>query len=347
MFASKLSSRKRRMKSMRNNEATRLNGPTMKCLTELLDAELDGEPVEAYVWRAKNAKKIPRVQELTRNRMIEGDTNYVVTFWGLMNAPGERAKSALSMCERAFKALRKHYPAHPKDPISVETLAKLNRMTPTVALQSARFLSRSPANLSIHSEGQDVRLSPNENYVVFKGFEEVKDRAREQNRHGVRAVLHGAFATVGCDRGLMQILEVCESGEVRECWQKAVERVSRDPEGAITAARSLVEAGCKHVLEEYGEKTDTHMELPKLYRTAAALLKLDASIAVDESLRRVLQASATVVYGLASLRNKLSDAHGKGRHSAKPAKRHAELIVMIAGAMTGFLLATLDAQRVP
>lgn len=336
------------MKPKQSEKRPRLTGPTAKCLAVVLDAELNGDPIEAHVWRAKNAKKIPIIQELTQNRMIEGDTHYVVTFWGLMNTPGERAVSALSNCERIFKALRKHYPAHPKDPITVEDLAKQARIMASEALQGARFLSRSPAYLSIHSEEKkSARISPNENYVTLKGFEEVKEKAREQGKRATNAVLPNILNASAADRGLTWILDTSESETVRNYWQKAIERMLHDPEGAITAARSLLEAGCKHVLEEFDAPTDTHMELPKLYKSAAAFLKLDPRPDIDESLRVVLQASTTIVNGIAHLRNKLSDAHGKGRSSAKPAKRHAELIVMIAGAMTAFLMATLDAQRTP
>jgi hypothetical protein len=51
------------------------------------------------------------------------------------------------------------------------------------------------------------------------------------------------------------------------------------------------------------------------------------------------------VDGIAHLRNRLSDAHGKDRRSAKPGRRHAEFIVLIAAAMTGLLLSSQDAQR--
>jgi hypothetical protein len=128
------------------------------------------------VWRAKNAKKIPDVGQLTRNRMIEiaDNTHYVVTLFGLMSAPGDRAKSALSKCGRVFNTLRKHYSNHPKDSLLAAELATRKRMTPHDVLQSARFLSRSPAFLSIQSETENPRLQPNEQYVTLRGFDDLK-----------------------------------------------------------------------------------------------------------------------------------------------------------------------------
>jgi hypothetical protein len=99
------------------------------------------------------------------------------------------------------------------------------------------------------------------------------------------------------------------------------------------------------VLEESGDAADVAVDLPKLYKRAAEHLSLDARPDIDESLQRVLGAGATIVHGVAHLRNRLSDAHGKDRRSAKPGRRHAEFIVLVAAAMTGLLLSSQDAQR--
>jgi hypothetical protein len=316
-------------------------------LALLLAAELDGHPVEFHTWRAQNAKKIPLLDELKRHRAIEGDTHCAVTFWGLMSAPGKPAALALTNCERVFKALRKHYPRHPKDPLKLSELARQTKLDGNDALLSARFLSRSPAYLSISTHEGDPNLVPNEQYVTLKGFEEVKEMARDENRRARTSVFPALLAEQGLETRLTWNLSASESKEVRACWHKALERISRDPEGAITAGRSLLEAACKHVIEEFGESSDKYLDLPALYKRATALLKFDPRPDVGEPLRRVFSGCATAVNGIAELRNQLGDAHGKGRHAAKPAKRHAEFIVLISAAMSGLLLATLDAQRTP
>ena len=53
----------------------------------------------------------------------------------------------------------------------------------------------------------------------------------------------------------------------------------------------------------------------------------------------------SVVDGLANLRNRLGDAHGQGKRPGKPAPRHAELAVNMAGSMASFLLATFGAKK--
>lgn len=324
-----------------------ISAPAKRCLAMLLTAELDGHPVEFHTWRAQNAKKIPLLEELKHHRAIEGNTHCAVTFWGLMNTPGRQAGLALTNCERVFMALRKHYPRHPKDAIKLSALARQTKLARGDALQAAGFLSRSPAYLSISTNESDPNILPNEHYVTFKGFEEVKERALDENRRARTSVLPALLLEQGPEAKLTWNLGASESKEVRECWHKALERTYSDPEGAITAARSLLEAACKHVIEESGESSDKHLDLPALYKRAAALLKFDPRPDVGESLRRVFSGCATAVNGIAELRNQLGDAHGKGRHSAKPAKRHAEFIVLVSAATSGLLLATLDAQRTP
>ena len=45
------------------------------------------------------------------------------------------------------------------------------------------------------------------------------------------------------------------------------------------------------------------------------------------------------------MRNKLGDAHGKGKKAVKPAARHAALAVNLAGAMAMFLVETWSSRR--
>lgn len=50
------------------------------------------------------------------------------------------------------------------------------------------------------------------------------------------------------DRELSATLSKCDAEHVNRFWQKCLDRKSRDPDGAITAARSMLESVCKHIL---------------------------------------------------------------------------------------------------
>jgi hypothetical protein len=130
-----------------------------------------------------------------------------------------------------------------------------------------------------------------------------------------------------------------EAGYILAFWRKALERKNSDPEGAITAARSLVESVCKHLLEEAGVEYPPNADLPKLYHLTVSFLALAPDQHSDRIMKRALGSAQAVVDSLASLRNYLGDAHGKSSSAARPDPIHAELAVNLAGAIATFLAA--------
>ena len=134
---------------------------------------------------------------------------------------------------------------------------------------------------------------------------------------------------------------------VHDVWRRMLDRRDADPEGAITAARTLLETVCKHILADLGEHADENAELPALHRVVSTKLNLAPDQHTEQVFKQILGGCATVVGGLAAVRNKLSDAHGKGPRAARPSARHAELAVNLAGSMAAFLVATWAARKSP
>jgi hypothetical protein len=54
------------------------------------------------------------------------------------------------------------------------------------------------------------------------------------------------------DSRVAAVLETLSADHIRAAWTKAIARLAADPEGAITAARSLIESVCKLILDEPG-----------------------------------------------------------------------------------------------
>jgi Abortive infection C-terminus len=131
---------------------------------------------------------------------------------------------------------------------------------------------------------------------------------------------------------------------VHDTWRKALDRRTGDPEGAITAARTLLEAVCKTILDEEGVEYGDE-DLPKLYSKTARHLELAPSQHTEEAFKTILGGCRSVVNGLGTIRNRLGDAHGKGRKAVRPAARHAALAVSLAGAMSVFLVETWQFHR--
>jgi hypothetical protein len=87
--------------------------------------------------------------------------------------------------------------------------------------------------------------------------------------------------------------------------------------------------------------------LPKLYGAAAKTLNLAPNQHSEEAIRSILGGAMTLVNGIGTLRNKLSDSHGRGGLPVKPSPRHASLAVNTAGAIATFLVETFNERNRP
>jgi len=147
------------------------------------------------------------------------------------------------------------------------------------------------------------------------------------------------------DASIENLLSSFDKEHVAAVWQKGVVRRSSDPEGAITAARTLLESVCKHILDEDGVEYADDASLPALYRAVARQLRLAPDQHAEQVFKQILGGCQTVVEGLGAVRNRYSDAHGKGRRPVRPTSRHAELAVNLAGAMATFLVSSWLARQ--
>jgi hypothetical protein len=152
--------------------------------------------------------------------------------------------------------------------------------------------------------------------------------------------------TFPAQQSISEVLSNFDEDGVHQAWARALERKSSDPEGAITIARTILESVCKHILDENGiEYNSSKTELPELYKKTAKELNLSPSQHTEEIFKQILGGCSAIVSGLGSMRNKLGDAHGQGKAKVKPAKRHAELAVNLAGSMALFLIETNKNRR--
>jgi len=116
-----------------------------------------------------------------------------------------------------------------------------------------------------------------------------------------------------------------------------------DYEGAITNARSMLEAVLLD-LEELivGERQKYDGNLNQLFTRVRNLLNLDPSRPdITNSLRQLLSGLISVVNGISSLRNKMSDAHAR---TYKAEKHHAQLAVNSSRTIVDFIFETFEYQ---
>lgn len=138
-------------------------------------------------------------------------------------------------------------------------------------------------------------------------------------------------------------LSTIDSVHVHQAWSKALKRRSSDPDGAITAARTLIEAVCKHILDRSGVAHSPTTDLPKLYHQTAQLLQLAPNQQTDTLLKQLFGNCQAVVTAIGTLRNQAGDAHGKGPLEAVGDRAQAELAVNLAGAIGTFLVQVWEA----
>lgn len=150
------------------------------------------------------------------------------------------------------------------------------------------------------------------------------------------------------DTSISSVLKQFDETSVHAAWSRAVERKKEDPEGAITAARTLLETVCKHILDECSVQYDSNkVEIHELYKLVATQLRLSPSQHTEEVFRQILGGCSAIVTGLGTLRNRLGDAHGKGKRPVRPAPRHAELAVNLSGSVALFLVTTWQEHKHP
>lgn len=116
-----------------------------------------------------------------------------------------------------------------------------------------------------------------------------------------------------------------------------------DYDGAITNARSLVEAVLQELERELTGKNESYDgDLPRLYKRVGKQLNLDpARKDIEASLKQVLSGLISIVGGLSAASNKMGDRHVR---TYRPSKRHAVLVVNSAKTLVSFLFETQKAR---
>ncbi|MDR6790064.1 hypothetical protein J2Y58_003444 [Sphingomonas sp. BE138] len=140
-----------------------------------------------------------------------------------------------------------------------------------------------------------------------------------------------------------------EPEQVHARWEAALDRRATDPAGAITLARTLLEDVFRWLLDDLAPTLEAPAtdqdDLPQLYRKLSKALNLAPDGHSEPVFKQILGNCQSIVESLGALRNRLGDAHSSGPRKAKPAPRHAELAVNLAGSMATFLVATWEARK--
>ncbi|MCB1884894.1 MAG: abortive infection family protein [Geminicoccaceae bacterium] len=129
--------------------------------------------------------------------------------------------------------------------------------------------------------------------------------------------------------------------QIEKCDAKLV---GGDFDGAITNARSLVEAVLRNLEDQTaGAPQDYDGNLPRLFKRVQKAMRLDPAD-YDElpAVQQLLRGLVTIVDALAGISNELADRHA-GRHRPQP--HHARLAVNAANTFCSFMLDSYRRQK--
>ena len=83
----------------------------------------------------------------------------------------------------------------------------------------------------------------------------------------------------------------------------------------------------------------------QLYHLVSIELSLSPSQYTEDVFKKILGGCSSIVNGLGTLRNRLGDTDGQGKKPVRPAARHAELAVNLAGSVALFLVETRKSRN--
>ena len=132
---------------------------------------------------------------------------------------------------------------------------------------------------------------------------------------------------------------------IDEQVKKAKEKLANsDYDGAITNARSLIEAIQEEIIRKSGaEVPKWDGDLMKLYKATKKTLNFDSSQKdLSDTLKQILTGLSSLVSGVAGLSNQMADRHSR---PYKPARHHAKLAVNAAFTFCEFLLDHYEYQQ--
>ncbi len=131
---------------------------------------------------------------------------------------------------------------------------------------------------------------------------------------------------------------------------RALPSVDSDPEDAVTAACSIVEAVCRSILVELGMPLPPKKDIDGLLKAVQEPLRLSPGrtglpLEIENDVRQVLGGLTSVVKGIGALRTHGGDAHGRERGFPRIDPRIARLALNAASSTALFLIETWEREQ--
>jgi len=131
---------------------------------------------------------------------------------------------------------------------------------------------------------------------------------------------------------------------------RALPSLDADPEDAVTAACSLIEAVCRSILIELGLPLPPKRDIDGLLKSVQEPLGLspgrtDLPAEIEQDVRQVLGGLTSVAKGIGALRTHGGDAHGREKGFRRIDPRIARLALNSASSIALFLIETWESKQ--
>lgn len=164
---------------------------------------------------------------------------------------------------------------------------------------------------------------------------------------GGKAVLRTTGTGAAVVGAISEKTSTLDFGTVSRDLERAVQNAEHDPEDAVTAACSTLEAVCRSILVELSLPLPQKKDVSSLMKAVQEPLGLspgrsDLPDLIAQDIRKVLSGLATAAEGIGSLRTHGGDAHGRERGHRRVDPRIARLAIHASSTLSLFLIETWE-----
>lgn len=167
---------------------------------------------------------------------------------------------------------------------------------------------------------------------------------------GGKALLTERGGSGGIVEPFIQKVAMLDFDTVQIEIARALPNLDDDPEDAVTAACSLVEAVCRSILVELRLPLPARKDIDGLFRAVQEPLGLspgrsDLPPEVEADIKQTLSGLTSVAKGIGALRTHAGDAHGREKGFRRIDARIARLAINAASSLALFLIETWERKE--
>lgn len=131
---------------------------------------------------------------------------------------------------------------------------------------------------------------------------------------------------------------------------RALANLENDPEDAVTAACSLIEAVCRSILIELNQELPAKKDIDGLMKAVQSELGLSAGRSdfppeIEADIKQTLSGLTSIAKGIGALRTHGGDAHGREKGRKRLDARIARLALNSASTLSLFLIETWETKQ--